>query len=970
MASNMVTGAGTRPRRSSNDNAVLDPYPKSVVATRTGILRESLRKGASRRPSAVSSIGSIEFAESDVSSCCSEDAREIDRNARILRSLNGSAEDKRWRAARDIGGGPPHKLAVDALESHGLEDTDNWVRLRSAIGLCRMLEYFTAKNRGREFRSAVIGLLDRVYGEDCDKFGPVRARIVQGLRALVVLELRERDAIDQPPDLELADEILNKLVQVAAGYWVVSSAGVWSWRPADEDHNVRLEAVDALGACGGVAAQRLLEVLGKGRPVKGQPLLPADYWPVRQRAARALGELERWDVEDESLENAERLRQAFTKLVDIVAGADRRQRPDGAPTGKLKAKDEKLFRKDGQPLVREAAADALGLIGEQCLNEALMIELVRQHAPRIMLAMWDSDTRVRRASTKALACLVKPLGDRLVANGLGVLNEGDVKVAGSDDAEVDVEEEEEELMMSCEDTVSVTCRVLVSILRDRRPQTKARQEMDRIQTKLDNLPDLNRIRRQVLSGEHHQDGPLARRPSTAMRTGLAHLRKLEKEHRRLNTQLKRAQEELDRSMNLLADSEASLRMLGTSIVPFLGQRLLLDTDSGFSSRMALMRALDAISIVEVEMACSFLSEWVDGPGNNHARIDGKWITSREDLVSTLPLLDLEILELPEEETPECKWAVVHGVDKRAYLIFGCQDRAGNWMLPEKAAAKNVGGDSRGVAVHTGFWELIDREWEDICDALQHFYGKPSATPTTQLHICGGGLGGALAQVAWLRLCLEPPGSSAGPSGGDTGPIQGSEVMLMTYGSPNVLHGIPSGHWLAQQLGSRSTAMIFLCDPMPAMLSERMRQVHSHYTAPAQRLTGCLCRARRKRNHSGALANFLINPPSAAQRYAPLQRVEELDPPLPKRLPSGITFLARGSFEESLSELRHYSNALVRMIVTCMFPAFVEEDKVFFNRQPTGDHIGPMPSIPDVNRNRRDEHRLSGRQRPLALQFVP
>jgi len=563
---------------------------------------------------------------------------------------------------------------------------------------------------------------------------------------------------------------------------------------------------------------------------------------------------------------AQALGEIVSKSVSSIEGAD----PGNIDSGKLHENKQfpgndhpsmegnccKMLSKaltDTEEAVRLSAAAALGRCGSWAM----------QYVPELTVALRDEHISIRIAAATSLG-------------KIGSLIRTESGQSSCIDPSSDRHGDDEGLVQMR----NLTCRALAAVLRDRAPQIKANA---------------------LLVDAENESCPCEQKRETGLR-----LRK--------------------QAAELLEAAEEALGRIGDAARLPLMQHLFSLADGAFMSRMALMRALHSAcrhSSADAparndrsdERACAFLSEWIA------ARRDLAWAVQEDVLGSTLPLCGLDVFRCimrGDAANDELQWAIMTCAEGVVYLAFGVPSpMAFEWSHDISTVFVEIkhphGLTAAGsVAVHQGFWSVVDAIWEQISNLLREAANDVGGI--RKLYIVGSGLGGALAQVVVIRLISNPDSLSPGvmPGRGADGDSSGAGVVLMTFGSPNVACRSNSQDNAALKAAIKaycmhnSTTYIFNGDPLPAMLSSRTHQVHTSFKSWGSRALRCCSRRSRYSHmyHGLQGARWYMTRPHA---FEPLVNMQLLRP-IQDRAQSSSAY-SFGRFDESLTSQGRYTNAV-------------------------------------------------------------
>mmetsp|Transcript_159125 Transcript_159125/g.296508 ORF Transcript_159125/g.296508 Transcript_159125/m.296508 type:complete len:1096 (-) Transcript_159125:121-3408(-) len=208
--------------------------------------------------------------------------------------------------------------------------------------------------------------------------------------------------------------------------------------------------------------------------------------------------------------------------------------------------------------------------------------------------------------------------------------------------------------------------------------------------------------------------------------------------------------------------DRAFERLGTVCLEPLCSRLKATEDGGYSSRMAVMRSLSATNLMSLPVIASFVAEWIlmEVEEIANERPVAPQSMSVEEWSRHLPLT-YEAKLLEHGTTDQVSWALIKREKGAAVLGFCVRPTDDlKWMHEDFVKFNPMDiYDENGkvvgqVNVHSGFYDMTDKCFGAICLAIRRSATADGLNRLNCLCICGGGIGGSIAQVMTLRLLCE------------------------------------------------------------------------------------------------------------------------------------------------------------------------------------------------------------------------
>eukprot|EP00927_Polykrikos_kofoidii_P010067 TRINITY_DN14252_c0_g1_i1.p1 TRINITY_DN14252_c0_g1~~TRINITY_DN14252_c0_g1_i1.p1 ORF type:complete len:844 (+),score=135.79 TRINITY_DN14252_c0_g1_i1:146-2677(+) len=349
-----------------------------------------------------------------------------------------------------------------------------------------------------------------------------------------------------------------------------------------------------------------------------------------------------------------------------------------------------------------------------------------------------------------------------------------------------------------------------------------------------------------------------------------------------------------------AAGETALRTLGPAVAPFMAQLIIGSQDSTFEKRMAAMRGLSCTGVMPLDVACSFLTEWIYTPSAETIPVHG---------------LELVALQRPEEDIGHhWQWAVLRSLDGHCFLVFRGSETVLDWIENSYSSLRGVEVHQWGrLLLHSGYWSALEGEAARLRAAVADVvYTRKIET----LIICGGSKGGANALAAAIMFSLPRPSQQR-----DAAPMEtadsfspSQELVVVTFGTPNIVARGREGHESSVALGHlraelrrrapRSKAWVFSEDPVAALASDRSDMVISQFTEGS--------------SYQRAMQFVKWLRPAAYKRWSSHFRdffdvVQSFEPILPEVYLSLPTSRGGGKFDVSVHPQVNYTHALCRRL---------------------------------------------------------
>jgi hypothetical protein len=383
-------------------------------------------------------------------------------------------------------------------------------------------------------------------------------------------------------------------------------------------------------------------------------------------------------------------------------------------------------------------------------------------------------------------------------------------------------------------------------------------------------------------------------------------------------------------------AELAFEKIGHYAIPCMIDRLLAEDshDSGFINRMSVLRGLHCTQHMSPEAACCMLSEWVCDRNLDGERFANVEPGSDFAVANTVPLTHTVMDRFHRTGMKGFTWSVLHNYHGSIFVTFGLRpdseldeeycETASDLLHADGAAPRKVesklasqSGDNQEplepMEVHGGFWNILDNIWTEVRSAILAVIRREETFNLMQLVFCGSGLGGAVAKVAALRICLEEdPLDGLKLKTDSSDPSWGVQVVLYTYGAPHIkVERNNRKHiQLHHHCSTSSRSWRLAGDPMPLMLSEHSHAIISHYTQRA----GICCR-RRQYQKNGFLHSYVRTPHHTSHHFKSVVKTDKLEPADIEAYKKRMAQLGRheelraDAFSEALSNPRAYTNAM-------------------------------------------------------------